>query len=574
MRNSNALKPFQSPLLAKTLRASLSTWVGGLFLCLAAPTQAQSQGRVLDKAGQPIAKAEVLWLEGQIKDSTDSQGRFEIQIPASLSSKSHRREGLHWQGTEQGLALDWSLAIPAQATLYSLQGKVMSRAWLRMGKNALPLKSGHPIGWLQIVAPGYYRWWRITQAGGKPSLQAIAEKNLAAPLRALARMSALPQALMTLQVQAQGFTERTLAFASRDTAIITLLPQSAGLSDRLRLLLGDSLGLKLAWLQDPGDGKMTLHWADKTDLDTLAGRQGAAVSPTAWKAKTLADSKGATLPSWSPSGKALAYETGLEAQTVTNSRIYLQPLNGARINGPAYPATNPRFAVIPKDSLGRDTLLLWCTSGAGSGYDDKNSSTVAQGWLSDVLTGSSFTLAAGSYNGGLSPDGRFLAAGYPRGLWIDRVTQERRNAHVYPGSSNGIDSLQICNVSISRDLAHPARMLFIDFGISAGAGYPNLIRPAAYGQHQMLILADYQEDAPGRIADFIDTPRRELAAGKTWEDPEWSTHGDFAVATTRLDNGDAVTQPDIYLIRLSSHECLKLISGESFYMPIAWLGKP
>lgn len=569
MRNPNALKPLPTPWIA-----SLSTWVGGLFLCLVAPIQAQLSGHVQDSAGQPIAKAEVFWIEGKVKDSTDSQGFFDFPIAASLRPHSRGRESLRWQSTEQGLAVEWDHAFSALATLYSLQGKALSRAWLLRGKHEIHWPQGVNSAWLLIAAPDGKQWWRVNRFGTKSTLQAITERQLSAPLRTLARRSATPAARRTLRVQATGYTERTLAFSLGDSAVITLLPQSASLSDRLRLMIGDSLGLKLAWLQDPGDGKMTLHWADLADLDAQAGIPGNAATPSAWKAKTFADSKGATLPSWSPSGKVLAYETGLEAQTVANSRIYLQPLSGTRIPGPAYPATNPRFAILPKDNLGRDTLLLWCASGAGGAYDDKTTSTLAQSMVADALTGSAQTLATGSYNGGLSPDGRYLAAGYPRGLWLDRVTQERRYTHVYPGSPTGIDSLQICNVSISRDAAHPDRMLFIDFGISSAAGYPNLIRPAAYAQHQMLILADYSSEAPGRIVDFIDTPPSEGAAGKTWEDPEWSTHGDFAVATTRLDNGDAVTQPDVYLIRLSTHETLKLFSGDGFYMPIAWLGKP
>jgi hypothetical protein len=124
-------------------------------------------------------------------------------------------------------------------------------------------------------------------------------------------------------------------------------------------------------------------------------------------------------------------------------------------------------------------------------------------------------------------------------------------------------------------------MLFLDFGVPPGdAPYPNIVRPRSYAQHQMILVADYQRESPGRIVDFIDSPAEELAEDKTWDDPEWSNHKDFLVATTRDPDGDRTnpgepraTQPDIYLIHLPTRSHLKVISGDHMILPSLWVGR-
>jgi hypothetical protein len=79
--------------------------------------------------------------------------------------------------------------------------------------------------------------------------------------------------------------------------------------------------------------------------------------------------------------------------------------------------------------------------------------------------------------------------------------------------------------------------------------------------------------------DFIDSPAAELAQENTWDDPEWTNAADFAVATTRDPDGDKSvpaepkpSQPDIYLIKLSTKESIKVFSGSNQVLPAAWIG--
>jgi hypothetical protein len=582
-----------------------------LVFTLSAQTSPQIRGHVRNAQGQPIAGAKLTWVEGQITFETRADGSFEMP-PSGVRPQVGRVRGMSFSPSAQGLrfqfdrpglrhfdafAIDgrsvFTAATTTQAGELDLQSLAMTSASSYAGSfSALYLRvsSREATQWLRLtrVTSG----WQSTPFRAEALPKSLAKSSALA--KASARSSDAGLARLTFDITAAGYAPRRLAFMTDTAILITLLPAQATLKQRIALMMGDkggkggdslgiSLGLKLSWLEPTADGANVLYFADMADLDSTAGSAGATVSPSAWKAKSFTDSKGATLPSFSPDGRLIAYETGREAATLATSRIYLQAVDGLRSEGPAYPATNPRFFHRRAASAATTdtTLLIWCTSGRGSGYYDTTSRTLARVIVNGVLRPAEETLpmAVGSYNAGLSVDGKYFAAGFPRGIMVDRMVAgtaggatSRRYMHVYPGSALGQDSLQVCNASISQDPAHPDRMLFIDFGVFTAPGYANLVRPATYAQHRMLLLADYTSEAPGRIVDFIDTPKDALAENKSWEDPEWSTHADFAIATTRLDTGDDITQPDVYLIRLSTHETVKLFSGANFYMPVAWVG--
>src|SRR5690606_31184445 len=231
---------------------------------------------------------------------------------------------------------------------------------------------------------------------------------------------------------------------------------------------------------------------------------------------------GANAPAWSPDGNFLAYEIGAENATTNVSRIHIQPLQGSRIDSIGYPATNPRWWTD-----GKDTSLIWGSSGREDAWADTGSATYMQRIAGGALSGEPKVVAKGSYNAGLSPDGRFLAAAYRYGLVLDLETGVRRHLHVYPGhppDRNGFptDSMQACNGSVSQDAARPDRMMFLDFGVVEEPVYPNLVTPKLYSQHRMILIGAHGSEAPGRIVDFIDSPAAELARERTWDDPEWT----------------------------------------------------
>lgn len=146
--------------------------------------------------------------------------------------------------------------------------------------------------------------------------------------------------------------------------------------------------------------KFILH---DSDLEEMAG--------DTLRQHALADSRGpasspygAYGPSWSPDGGTIAYEIGWENLTTPTSRVYFQPIAGPRRDGPAYPSTNPRWWTD-----GKDTALVWCTSGREDAWADTATATYRQKVAGGALAGTPELLTKGSYNAGLSPDGRYLA---------------------------------------------------------------------------------------------------------------------------------------------------------------------
>ena len=116
--------------------------------------------------------------------------------------------------------------------------------------------------------------------------------------------------------------------------------------------------------------KFILHDSDLEEMagDTLrqhafADSLGPASSPD-----------GAYGPSWSPDGGAIAYEIGWENLTTRTSRVYWQPIAGPRRDGPTYPSTNPRYWTD-----GKDTALVWCTSGREDAWADSATAIATYG---------------------------------------------------------------------------------------------------------------------------------------------------------------------------------------------------
>ncbi len=522
----------------------------------------QVSGTVHDPNGKGLAGARVTLLETGQSASTDSNGVFHLQGSLAVFQPKLRDEGLTWR--LQGLALQVENRSDAAVEL-SWWREDGTREWKRrlppQATQAIAVET-HPLSMalrILVVRRGAQRTAYPVLVRGSE----VVALNPPAAAKALARAAVtdtLPR--MTLEFTDSGYLTRRLRLRQfSDSVAMELLPQSAGLKQQIQLFIGDSLDLRVAWLSyDAVATAYYLNYADLAEMgDTLVTH-------------TFATSKGATLPAWSPDGNYLTYETGLEGATVNNgsvvSRVYIQALSGARIDGPGYPATNPRFWTD-----GVDTALVWCSSGDDYGWNDTGK-TYWQQFSGGQLIGSPRILAAGSYNAGLSQDSNWLAGGSPRAVLLNRGTGQKIFLHVYPGSPSPLpDSVQVCNMSISPDPAQPARALFEDFGVFDAPGYPNLVAPKLYAQHQILLIGDATSTLPGHIVDFIDTPPAELALGKTWDDPEWSNRPDYAVASTRgLDANGNPVQPDLYLIKISTRETLKLASGAGFYMPIAWLG--
>jgi hypothetical protein len=576
------------------LLAGLSLGAGTSGAAAANEVAVSLAGKVIDGDGAGVPGATVRILETPLTATTGSGGEFEIK--GTFQSGIVRRAGtpgggfLEYREGRVHLAVEGRRAV--EALLVGPDGRSRRFTWrppegaakasLDLDARLSEMSRSAGTFFLRLASDGETRTFRLVRTGRGQETRISVGPRTGAPGMAAgpARKAAADSASLILEVEAVGFLSkrRRLAQAAQTGIQVSLLSATASLEERIQDLLGAGNTFRLAFLKKEGASsrKHVLHYVDFAEMagDTLplhafADSRGPETTPF-----------GANVPAWSPDGRTLAYEIGAENLTTPASRIYLQPLLGPRQDGPEYPATNPRFWTD-----GKDTALVWCTSGLQDAWKDTASSTLRRSYLGGSLTGAAEILSKGSFNGGLSRNGRYLATAFRHGVMKDRESGAHRFFHVYPGHPPGkdgspTDSLQSCNASISPDAARPGRMLFLDFGVPPGeTPYPNPVRPQHYAQHQMILIGDFLSEGPGRVADFIDTPADELAGGKTWDDPEWSNHPDFAVATTRDPDGDVSnpgeprpTQPDIHIIHLPTKSSVKVLSGDHMILPALWIG--
>ncbi|MDQ3002775.1 MAG: hypothetical protein M3Y08_16125 [Fibrobacterota bacterium] len=554
-------------------------------------TQVEYQGRVVDSKGAGVAGATVKLVESALTDVTDAKGDFTLQgivaigvikktvLPGNL--RLAYRDGilkLEYPGS-RAPRVEW---ISPDGSRHALPVAIAKGSF----KANLDQLAGRSSGthWVRIISDAGIATFRFVRLGKRSHgvlLGGPASPQAPSPSRSQSRLSAKIGSAtgFVLEISAPGFLQKRFAQSGPTLSglSLALLPDGATLKERIQNFIGEGNTLRLAYLKPVAvnSRKFILHYSDLEEMagDTLpqhafADSEGPASSPY-----------GAYGPSWSPDGGTIAYEIGWENLTTSTSRVYFQPITGQRRNGPAYPSTNPRWWTD-----GKDTAIVWCTSGREDAWADTATATYRQKVVGGVLVEKPELLSKGSYNAGLSPDGRYLATAYRYGLMQDLVSGQKRSLHVYPGhpkapDGSSTDSLQACNGSVSQDPAHPSRMLFLDFGVPDEPAYANVVTPKLYAQHRMILIGDFASDAPGRIVDFIDTPASELEAENTWDDPEWTNAADYAVATLRDPDGDKSvpsepkpTQPDIYLIKLSTKETIRVLSGGHQVLPAAWIG--
>jgi hypothetical protein len=568
---------------------------GSLSLASAQETTVAFSGKVVDGQGHGLSGARVDLLDSPLSATSDAEGGFTLsgKIPNGIIRLAGLPGGARLEITGGRLRLI-NPGLVLRVILVTSDGKVRTfdvakgegtgiglDLETRMGRGlsaGMYLLSVESQAGSAKTTPGRatFRYLRGGSGNGVllagESASATRPKTLVAP-----KIAAAPDRFV-LKVTASGYFDKSFALTqASDTGLtLTLLGAAATLKERIQDFLGAEKTFRIAFLKKDGapSGKPALHYIDFAEMagDTM---------PQHGYPDSRLDNQSveAFAPSWSPDGRFIAYEAGFEGLTLPGSRVYIQPLQGARLDGPANTATNPRWFTD-----GKDTSLIWCTSGARRAWSDTAGSTYRQKFSGGRLTDTKERMAKGSFNAGLSPDARYLGTAIPWGAMLDLQVSELRYVHIYPGHAPGkpaSDSLQVCNASVSRDPAHPSRLLFLDFGVPAGEAYANIVRPQQYAQHRMILIGDYLSEAPGRIIDYIDTPPAELAEGKTWDDPEWSNEADFAVATARDPNGDLSdplsprqTQPGIYLIKLSTRESLKVFNGPNQTLPAAWIGTP
>ena len=266
------------------------------------------------------------------------------------------------------------------------------------------------------------------------------------------------------------------------------------------------------------------------------------------------------LPSVSPDGHFAAFCTrGVGFNNP--STVFIRSLDSLSL--PAW-KLNAAIAYVPRWWINRttnDTFLIY-TNSSIMNIDPSwaSTQTFRQKMAGGKPSGNPQAIVSdGSFPDGLSPNGQYLASGYPRLLMRDIVNNVQRQLFVSP--LNGKDSsasTQVCNVSISPDTAHPDRCLFLDFGSNNAI---STLTQSSYGIHQYIFISEFS----GKTLSWYNCPPGEAQ----WDYPEWSTAPQLAVASCRSASGDAHA---IYLVNVQSGLNTQVIQGTELAYPYLWVG--
>ncbi len=266
-------------------------------------------------------------------------------------------------------------------------------------------------------------------------------------------------------------------------------------------------------------------------------------------------------PTISPDGKWVAFCTRDEGSR-DGSEIYIRHLdaNGSHLHKCVdAPAFIPRWWVDPQTA---DTFIVYTTSAVmNSSTEWKTTGTYLQKIAGGVPVGTPLPLSTtGSFHGGLSSDGQYMATGYPSLIMRNRSDNETKTLFSAPGNGKKIpDTSQVCNVSISPDAVFNNRAMFLDFG---SGSTPSSLVGSIYYTHEIIFITDFS----GTTVAWYPCPP-EL---NRWEFPEWSNQADFAVAAA-----STVASPQncsrIHLINLKDTLYCKCIEGYNLAHPYLWI---
>ena len=263
-------------------------------------------------------------------------------------------------------------------------------------------------------------------------------------------------------------------------------------------------------------------------------------------------------PTISPDGEWVAFCTGnMGGQGV--SSIFIQKLDSVGSGLTQLPDKNAFFPRWWVDPLSKDTFIVYASSAIFNADLLWNSTkTLIQKIAGGKPTGDPRSIVNnGSYYGGLSYSGRYLATGYPRLLMQDLQLGEVRRLFLGPANGKDAgDSSQVCNVSISPDSTYEDRVMFLDFGCTKGS----TIVGATYGQHQILFISDYS----GKVLNWFWCPVSE----SSWDHPKWSNNSRFAIA---IGVGADESHHSMYVIDLLKNASTEVLSGENMQEPYLWM---
>ncbi|MBD3390595.1 MAG: SUMF1/EgtB/PvdO family nonheme iron enzyme [Chitinivibrionales bacterium] len=268
-------------------------------------------------------------------------------------------------------------------------------------------------------------------------------------------------------------------------------------------------------------------------------------------------------PTISPDGSRIAYSTQGVGRS-SPSRVIVRPFDPAGQNALATSAS--RKAYIPRwwtDSASADTFLV---------YSDGASINSSAGWHNEktykhAITGMSFDGDAhvlwddGSYHGGLSSDGRFLATGYTAARLVDLRLGDTTLLYFRAPYNGRDDNPQTCNVSISPSVEFTDHVLLLDFGYSKTSS----VVGSSYGLHEIIFQCNSKLLSDEHVVSWYETP----SGFDSWNHVEYTNHPDFAVAVAQGRTTDADDR--VYLINLKTSAYLPVARGRGLRDPWLWI---
>ena len=223
---------------------------------------------------------------------------------------------------------------------------------------------------------------------------------------------------------------------------------------------------------------------------------------------------------------------------------------------PDTPAFAPRWYV---DANSGDTFVLYVNSAVLNDlYAWTSSQTKMIRFTAGRFADAPVTIESqGTFHGGRSADGVFLATGYPQ-LKVENLTTRSVVTLFYApfDGKKGSDTSQVCNVSISPDTGE-VQVLFLD----AGSGRDtSTLTHSVYHAHEYLFRAT--------VTGMVLSTYRAPAPYDSWNNAEWSNRKNIAVSAVVSANG---LQEAIYCVNLVSGETLLLCKGTDLQHPYLWI---
>ncbi len=267
-------------------------------------------------------------------------------------------------------------------------------------------------------------------------------------------------------------------------------------------------------------------------------------------------------PTISPNGKYTVYSTntwGFAGQSIATIRPLSSVPNTMERTSSGDAVFLPKWWTNPSSG---DTFVVYVNSASqDQSAAWKQEKTLRRQIVGGAFSGSPEVLCdTGSFYGGLSADGRFLATGYKNAYAFNLITNDLYWYFLPP--INGLsDTVQVCNVSISPQIDRPDEIMFLDFGSN---GKTSSIVGKPYGPHAIIFTCNSALNSADAIR-WYETP----TGFNQWNEVKWSNHPNFsaAIAPGTADQDET----SIFALNLTTKECLSIASGKDLNDAYIWI---